>query len=194
MHSTQTTGHGAFQLERLVQAMAAGEASALSGIYEQTVAKIFAIARCILGSKEDAEEVVCDVYTHAWRCAASYDPSRGSVIAWLSIMARNRAIDRTRQRRHSVSLDDEEHRSISEALIGVELGPEQLLSQVQTGSAVHRALSSLSPERRRMIELAFFQGLTHQEIAEAVGIRLGTVKSHVRRALLSLQGELSAHH
>jgi RNA polymerase sigma-70 factor (ECF subfamily) len=178
-------------LDVLVRSMAAGDQQALSSIYEQTVGQIFAIVRSVLRSKEDAEEVVCDVYTHAWQKAGSFDASRGSVMAWLAIMARNRAIDRLRQRRNHLSLDDEENRGLSESLSGETHGPEEILALFQQGSAVHRALARLTPQRRHLLGLAFFQDMTHEEIAAAERMPLGTVKSHVRRALSVLEAALS---
>jgi RNA polymerase sigma factor (sigma-70 family) len=172
--------------------MARGEQAAFSTLYKQTVAQVFAIARSMLRNQEDAEEIVCDVYTFAWQRAHAYDFTRGSVMAWLSVMTRNRAVDRLRQRRVTISLDDERQDELSKSLVSETLGPDQILAQFQSGSAVHRALSVLSEQRRRLIGLAFFQGLTHEEIALVVGMPLGTVKSHVRRALAVLQGELSA--
>ena len=181
--------HANGDLESLVSAMAAGDAAALSCIYEQTVAQVFGIARCMLRSKEDAEEIVCDVYTHAWQTAGSYDPARGSVMAWLAIMARNRSVDRLRQRRRHLALNDAEQHP-EDWPADPALGPEHILARLQTGSAVHRALESLPAERRRLIALAFFQDMSHQEIADSTGIPLGTVKSHVRRALCVLQAAL----
>jgi RNA polymerase sigma-70 factor (ECF subfamily) len=179
------------RLEDLVCSVAAGDPEALSRVYEQTVAQIFAIARGMLRCKEDAEEVVCDVYTQAWQRANTYDARRGTVMAWLAVMTRNRAVDRLRQRREAVSLDDDRQGTLAASLAGEALGPEQVLSQFQSGSAVHRALQSLSAQRRVLLGLAFFQGLSHQEIADATGMPLGTVKSHLRRALAALQGELT---
>jgi RNA polymerase sigma factor (sigma-70 family) len=179
------------RLEGLVHDMAGGDSAALSRVYEQTVAQIFAIARGMLRCKEDAEEVVCDVYTHAWQRASTYDSSRGTVMAWLAVMTRNRAVDRLRQRRDALSLDDDRHSALAASLAGEALGPEQVLAQFQSGSAVHRALQSLSAQRRVLLGLAFFRGLSHQEIAHATGMPLGTVKSHLRRALAALQGELT---
>jgi RNA polymerase sigma factor (sigma-70 family) len=179
------------RLEALVHDMADGNSAALSRVYEQTVGQIFAIARGMLRCKEDAEEVVCDVYTHAWQRANTYDPSRGTVMAWLAVMTRNRAVDRLRQRRDALSLDDDRHGALAASLAGEALGPEQVLTQFQSGSAVHRALQSLSAQRRVLLGLAFFRGLSHQEIADATGMPLGTVKSHLRRALAALQGELT---
>jgi RNA polymerase sigma-70 factor (ECF subfamily) len=185
-----TTEHRVAGLESLVTAMAAGDPSALSSIYAQTVPQIFAIARCMLRSREDAEEIVCDVYTHAWATAKNYDPCRGSVMAWLAVMARNRSVDRLRQRRALVSLDDHDHEHLADKLVSPTAGPDEILASFQSGSAVHAALASLTPLRRRLLGLAFFQDLSHQEIAAAEGIPLGTVKSHVRRALAALQTAL----
>jgi RNA polymerase sigma factor (sigma-70 family) len=178
-------------LESLVGAMAAGDHTALPALYQHTVAQVFAIARGVLRSKEDAEEVVCDVYTHAWLRASSFDAGRGSVMSWLAVMARNRALDRLRQRRDLVSLDDERSDADGAPFMIDAFGPEQILARFQSGTAVHRALKSLTPQRRQLLSLAFFQGLSHQEIANAIGLPLGTVKSHVRRALAALQCELA---
>jgi RNA polymerase sigma factor (sigma-70 family) len=104
-------------------------------------------------------------------------------------MARNRAFDRLRQRRELLSLDDERNDGIAQTAASDALGPEQMLAQFQSGNAVHRALEFLTPQRRRLLGLAFFDGLSHQEIADVVGLPLGTVKSHVRRALARLRME-----
>src|ERR1700734_2202056 len=96
-------------LVALVQRMAKGDRAAFSLVYERTVAQVFGVCHVVLGSKEDAEEIVCDVFTYAWCHATSYDASRGSVIAWLAVMARNRAIDCYRRRRDIISLDDDRH-------------------------------------------------------------------------------------
>jgi RNA polymerase sigma-70 factor (ECF subfamily) len=157
----------------LVQAMAHGDEVALSSVYGQTATQVFAIAHAILGSKEDAEEVVCDVYAYAWQHAAAYDQSRGSVAAWLAIIAKSRAIDRRRRHRDHVSFDETSHEALA-------------------GYALRIALQSLTPRRRQLIDLAFFQGLSHQELADEIGMRLGTVKSHLRRALATLQDRLTA--
>ena len=184
-------GMDAHRLEAVLRAMARGNQAALSQLYEQTVAQVHAIAMRLLRCKEDAEEVVCDVYAHVWQNARSYDSQRGTVMAWLAVMTRNRAVDRLRQRRDTLSLDDDRQGALAASLAGEALGPEQVLAQFQSGTAVHSALRSLSAQRRYLLGLAFFEGLSHQEIADATRIPLGTVKSHLRRALAALQGELS---
>jgi len=176
----------------LVQAMAKGDEGALSSVYEQTAAQVYGIARAILSCKEDAEEVVCDVYAYAWQHATAYDPTRGSVQAWLAIIAKSRAIDRRRRRCDHVSLDETSQQALAGSLIDERLDPESMLSRNQAGYALHIALQSLTPRRQQLIDLAFFQGLSHQELADAIGMRLGTVKSHLRRALATLQDRLAA--
>jgi RNA polymerase sigma-70 factor (ECF subfamily) len=167
--------------------MAQGDEIALSSVYEKTAARVFGIAHAILGSKEDAEEVVCDVYTYAWQHATTYDASRGSVAAWLAIIAKSRAIDRRRKQRVQVSLDDTNSPLASDE----RLDPEGMLCESQARCTLHTALESLTPQRQQLIDLAFFQGLSHQELADATGMRLGTVKSHLRRALAVLQDRLA---
>ena len=180
------------RLEELIVRVAARDQTALSSLYEETVGQLFAIAMAALRSKEDAEEVVCDVYQFVWDRSGTYDASRGGVMAWLTIATRNRAIDKFRQRRNSVSLDDERQEPLAASLVAQALGPDELLSMVETGSVVHSALQSLSNERRYLLGLSFFQGLTHEQIAHAVNLPLGTVKSHLRRALATLQRHLTS--
>jgi RNA polymerase sigma-70 factor, ECF subfamily len=192
MQSARTgdTALGSAGLEELVLAMARGDEGALSRIYQSTFAEVSAIARCMLRCKEDAEEIVLDVYACAWERARAYDAKRGTVMAWLTVMARNRAIDRLRQRRQSLSLDDEQNEALAASLVTYAPSPEQLLNQFESGVAVHGALGRLSGQRRRLLGMAFFEGLSHQEIADAEGLPLGTVKSHVRRSLAKLKGQL----
>jgi RNA polymerase sigma-70 factor (ECF subfamily) len=180
------------RLEELIVRVAARDQTALSSLYEETVGQLFAIAMAALRSKEDAEEVVCDVYQFVWDRAATYDSGRGGVMGWLTIATRNRAIDKFRQRRNVVSLDDERQEPLAASLIAQALGPDELLSMVEAGSVVHWALQSLSNERRYLLGLSFFQGLTHEQIAHAVNLPLGTVKSHLRRALATLQRHLTS--
>ena len=181
-------------LERLILRMADGDQTALSAVYAQTVGQVFAIAVSVLRSKEDAEEVACDVYSHAWHRARTYDAGRGSVMAWLAVIARNKAIDRLRQRRNHLSLDDVRQQALAESLAEEAAGPEEGLALFESGTLVHRAMESLAPQRRLLLGLAFFRGLSHQEIADALGMPLGTVKSHVRRALSALHCVLTAPH
>ena len=143
----------------------------------------------MLGNAADAEEVVCDAYVQAWRTAAHFDPGRGSVLAWLLMMCRSRALDLLRQRRSRAAAEASASRFVEE---DTESAPEELLRQAQACAAIHQALGTLSPLRRQLVALAFFRGLSHQEIARAVSLPIGTVKSHLRRSLQGMRAVLKA--
>lgn len=136
--------------------------------------------------------MVADVYLQIWQRAAQYDPQRGSVLAWLLIHCRSLALDRLRRRRRhetsQVELDDEVVEEQPDPAAGV----DELLTLIQEGTRVHDALQSLSEAQRRLIVLAYFRDLSHQQIAAATGVPLGTVKSHIRRGLQVLRTALQA--
>lgn len=177
----------ATDLAVILAAVVRRDETALGRLYDLTVGKLFSLTRAILGNSADAEEVVCDVYVQVWQTAATYDAERGSVLAWLLVICRSRALDLLRQRRVQTEATGQALTLSEEA---PERGPENLLAQIQEGTAVHRALSQLSPLRRQLVGLAFFRGLSHQEIAATVNLPIGTVKSHLRRSLQSLRGVL----
>jgi RNA polymerase sigma-70 factor, ECF subfamily len=174
------------ELSTLMSAVVARHDAALAQLYDLTASKLYGLARAMLVNTADAEEVVCDVYVQVWQTAASFDVKRGSVLAWLLMICRSRALDLLRQRRARAERSVE---NMSEEE-GAELGPEDMLTQFQEGTALHRALAHLSPLRRQLVGLAFFKGLSHQEIAVAVKLPIGTVKSHLRRSLLALRDTL----
>ena len=174
-------------LAGLVEDMRRGNEVALEALYEATVAKLYGLASAIVRRVEDAEDVVCATYAHAWANAARYDRERATVTGWLLMLCRSRALDVLRQRRANAGRLQE---LPLEDLPDESARPDDLLSLVQTESRVHAALASLSAERRDLVSLAFLQGLSHVEIAERTGLPLGTVKSHLRRALLQLRAHL----
>jgi RNA polymerase sigma-70 factor (ECF subfamily) len=174
-------------LAGLVEDMRLGNEGALEALYEATVAKLYGLASAIVRRVEDAEEVVCATYAHAWANAGRYDRERATVLGWLLMLCRSRALDVLRQRRANA---DRVRELPLEDLPDESARPDDLLSLVQTESRVHAALASLSAERRDLVSLAFLQGLSHAEIAEHTGMPLGTVKSHLRRALLQLRAHL----
>lgn len=177
-------------LEPLIVAMRGGDERALETLYDATVGKLYALATAILRGNEDAEEVVCATYAYAWANVSRFDAARANPLGWLLMLCRSRALDRLRQRRAAAPTVDVADIAESQADDGAR--PDELLSLMQEQSRVHAALSKLTPERRRLISLAFLQGMTHPEIAAATGLPLGTVKSHVRRALSQLRVELEA--
>ena len=179
----------AADLAALLHAASNRDEAALGKLYDLTAGKLFGLARTILGNAADAEEVVCDSYVQAWQSASRFDSARGSVLAWLLMICRSRALDLLRQRRSRTAA---ENAATSLAEEANEPAPEDLLRQIQEGTAVHRALEQLTPLRRQLVALAFFRGLSHQEIATAMRLPVGTVKSHLRRSLQGLRAVLDA--
>ena len=177
-------------LSALIERMRIGQERALEELYDATVGKLYALASAILRSAEDTEEIVCETYAYAWANAARFDASRANALGWLLMLCRSRALDRLRQRRASSAALDVVALRESEGSGGDQ--PFDILSLMQQRTSVHAALAQLTPERRHLVSLAFLQGLSHQEIADATQMPLGTVKSHVRRALTQLREALEA--
>lgn len=184
----------------LVQAMARQKEQALSQFYDATMRRVFTIAQRIVQRPELAEEVVSDTYMQVWREATRYDVSRGRVMGWLLIIARSRALDCLRRQDEAVShpephlLQDNEADEQGEMQPSSDAvsyaSPPDLLATTERNTALHQALLTLSPLERQLLALAFFRGLSHAEIAEHAGLALGTVKTHIRRALASLRAVL----
>jgi RNA polymerase sigma-70 factor (ECF subfamily) len=175
------------QLTKLMASIGARSDAALSQMYDLTASKLYGLARAMLGNEADAEEVVCDVYVQVWQTAQSFDASRGSALAWLMMICRSRALDMLRRRR---SRRERDRLELPEHEVSNDAGPEDVLALFQEGTAVHRSLAQLTPLRQELVGMAFFKGLTHQEIAEAMRLPVGTVKSHLRRSLLAMREAL----
>jgi RNA polymerase sigma-70 factor (ECF subfamily) len=169
----------------LVSAMARGERSAIGELYDVHAPLMHALVRRIVGSAEAAEDIVHDVFLEAWRRAADYDPSRGTVRTWLMLRARSRALDYKKSSAvaKSVSWDGA---SSAEALIG---GPDDAALGAER-SRVRDALGGLPEEQHKVLVLGYFEGLSSSEIAERVGVPIGTVKSRVAAALGRLRSAL----
>jgi RNA polymerase sigma-70 factor (ECF subfamily) len=176
-------------LAELIAAMSNGHEQALEQLYDATVGKLYALASAMLRNVEDAEEVVCATYAYAWANAGEYDDHRGSALGWLLMLCRSRALDCLRQRRANVVSSED---ALIDGVAAEDLEPDAFLSLLQQSSRVRAALAQLTPERRRLISLAFLQDLSHQQISQATGLALGTVKSHLRRALAELREYLEA--
>jgi len=159
---------------------------ALSQFYDQTINNVYGLALRICGKVEEAEEVVSDVYLQVWEQADRYRVEKGSIMAWLLTMCRSRAIDRLRKRQQSsTEISDTE----CSELMDLVASPEFLLSNTQQQSTINQALQKLSSVQRQLLSLAFFRGMTYQEIADFIDMPLGTVKSHIRRSLIQLKAE-----
>ncbi len=173
---------------KCLEGICAQRQAALGQFYDLTVGRVYGVALRIVRRAELAEEVVSDVYMQVWRDADRYDVSRGKVLGWLLVIARSRALDLLR--RQDEAFSHPEPWELATDLESAHDNPQDLLEATQTGSAVHAAMLKLNPLQRQLLSLAFFRGLTHSEIVEHSGIPLGSVKTHIRRALAILRETL----
>lgn len=173
----------------LVQRVATGDQSALAALYDTTNRLVYGLVLRVLGDMSSAEEVLLDVYTQVWRQAANYDASRGAPLAWLTTIARSRAIDRLRSgwqdQRRRESLD------VLGAAMSDGASPEEMTVASERQRFVRDALNTLSPEQREVIELAYYSGLSHSEIATKLNQPLGTVKTRTRLGMMKLREALA---
>jgi len=164
--------------------IADGDADALARLYDGTAPSVYGFVSRMMRDDFAAQEVTLDVYHQVWRQAARYDASRGRVATWLLTMARSRALDRLRRtardaRTESLDLLDQRP--------GEEPDPAEQSVQASEARRVRGAVDNLSADQRVAVILAFFDGLTHVEIAERLGQPLGTIKTRIRTALTRLR-------
>lgn len=177
------------ELISLVQQIAKNDQLALATLYDATNRLAYGLILRVLGDASMAEEVLLDVYTQIWRQAANYDTGRGSPIAWLMTIARTRAIDRLRS-----GWQDRQRKEPLDLLNDRETGaasPEEMTVASERQKFVRAALSALTPEQREVIELAYYGGLSHSEIALKLNQPLGTVKTRTRLGMMKLREALA---
>lgn len=169
----------------MVRRSANGDRNALAKLYDRHAPILSALVRQILGPRGDAEDLVHDVFLEAWRHAGEYDPKRASVRTWFVMRARSRAIDLLRSARVSRAADGGLERAGEDADAGralleaTELAPDR--------ARIHEALATLPDEQRTVLLLGYFKGMSCSEIADHVGIPVGTVKSRTIAALSKLR-------
>lgn len=163
----------------LIRAMAEGDRAALAEFYDRHATLVHSLALRIVRDRDDAEEVVQDAFLQVWRQADRFDGGRASPAAWLTMIARSRALDRLRRRGPAPS-EVQEHTAVSDA------------NELSQGLAptVQRLLETLPAEQRRPIEMAYFDGLSQSQIAETTGQPLGTVKTRMRLGMIALRDAL----
>ncbi len=188
----------------LVERVAAGDESAFATLYDRHVSVVFGSVARFLGDRGAAEEVVQEAYLAVWQRAGQYERGAGSVVGWLLGIARNKSIDRLRAaarrprlvgpwwHRTAEEEDDRERYLAAGSLVGgaPEADPEDLAARRWVGSVVRSALAAMPEADRRVLELAYDEGLSQTEIAGHLGWPLGTVKSRTRRALAGLREAL----
>jgi RNA polymerase sigma-70 factor (ECF subfamily) len=168
--------------------MARGEASAVAELYDRHAGPVYSLGRRILGDPQDAEDVVQEVFAQAWKQAARYEPGRGTVLSWLIVMTRTRAIDRLRTRRGRLPLPD------SPTFERPDPGPGQEAGAISAERVrrLRTALEGLGQAQRTAIELAYFEDLSQTEIAARLQEPLGTIKTRIRTGLQRLRAAMEA--
>jgi RNA polymerase sigma-70 factor (ECF subfamily) len=181
----------------LLDRVARGDDAALESLYDRYAGVLTALAQRIAGEASDAEEIVLDTFTKAWREATRFSAERGSVAAWLTTICRSRALDLVRARGRSAKLLTRAATSEPEQPPAMGTGAasgDRSLERVERRTHVLAALRSLPDAQRQAIELAYYDGLSHSEIAERLGEPLGTVKTRVRAAMQKLRDSLRAYY
>jgi RNA polymerase sigma-70 factor (ECF subfamily) len=175
--------------------MAAGDERALGELYDRHGSTVYALARAIVGERADTEEVVADTFGQAWRTAGQFDPARGSVTAWLTTITRTRALDLVRARgRRARVLERAAQESDAGFAAPLATGdaPDRDVERQEARQLVAHSLADLPEAQRRVIELAYFGGLTHSEIAAELNEPLGTVKTRLRAGMEKLRDALAS--
>jgi len=176
----------------LLRRIAAQDRDALSEFYDQTARPLFSIACRMLGNVADAEEVIQDVFVQIWTKAGKFDAEKGQPFHWVLALTRNRCIDglRARQRRSRIMVDMSGELELEQA---VELAPVDAPLMEHDNAVIQSVVNNLPKDQRQAIEMAFFGGMTHQEIAESLNEPLGTIKARIRRGMLKLREALHTY-
>ena len=171
----------------IVHRLASGDRDAVAELYDRHAARVMGLARHILRNSSDAEDVVQEVFSQAWRTAPHYESSRGTVTGWLLMMARTRAIDRLRSRR---ARRDTAGDVMLEGMAAPAAPVAETLIAGEQAQQLRGMLTTLPAEQRTALQLAYFEGLSQSEIAARLGAPLGTVKTRIRTALATLRRSL----
>jgi len=163
----------------LLSAMRSGDGQAMAALYDRYSAIVYSVALRVLGDSGAAEDVLQEVFMQLWRNPGVFDSSRGHLGPWLAVIARNRAIDALRKRRPETDIDD----------VVVLVHPDMTgdADRKQAMEKVRGALGSMPAAQRSALEMAYFEGLSHSEIASKTGEPLGTIKTRIRSGLLTLR-------
>ena len=169
----------------LMARVAAGDHSAMEALYDRYSRLVYAIAMRMLHDAQAAEELLSDIFMELWRKVERFDAARGSLATYLATLTRSRAIDRMRsaKRRAAAPLAGDQ----AAALVDPAAAPSSRLTGAEDRARVATALARLSGDQRSSLELAYFDDLSHSEIATRLGKPLGTVKTHIRQGLIMLR-------
>lgn len=181
------------ELGQLLARAGLGDRAAFARLYQLTSGHLFAVLLRIQRDRALAEDLLQEVYVSVWKAAASFDAARSQPLTWLTHIARNRAIDSLRRvqaqpRTESLSAVDDDGPEPTDTLPSSDPGPLDLLNQASDQRELAHCMDRLTPPQRQSVALAFYDGLSHAEVAAHLREPLGTVKSWVRRALVTLKG------
>lgn len=172
---------------KLLARVVKGDQQAFSQLYDQSSTLLYTMALRILGHREEAAELLQEVYLEVWRKVARYDVGRGTPVAWLITLTRSRAIDRLRSRGARAQAGESLDGSSADQLADKSPGPFEAQADQELRHLVGSALSSLPPAQQQAIELAYYEGLTHMEIAARLNQPLGTVKTRIKLGMSKLR-------
>jgi len=181
----------------LLRRTAQGDEAALGTLYDKYAGALYGVAYRIAGERADAEEIVLDAFAQAWREAGRFQGERGSVIAWLTMICRSRALDLVRARGRRGRLVASAHAQEPEKSPAMGSGPDADTldpEQLERNAVVRIALGELSAPQRQAVDLAYYQGLSHSEIAERLGEPLGTIKTRLRLGMQKLRDALRPYY
>lgn len=182
-------------MTELLARTALGDRAAFATLYRLSSAHLLGVVLRIQKDRAQAEDVLQEVYVNVWRAAQSFDSSLSQPLTWLTSIARNRAIDSLRRRQGdpvtvstaAATGDEDDDHDMLQDLASPNPGPLELLGQAADARALRGCVAGLSGEQQQSLALAFYQGLSHAEVAAHLKQPLGTVKSWLRRALMSLK-------
>lgn len=167
----------------LVQRLRDRDEGAIAQLYDRYSGMVYSVALRVLGDTGAAEDILQEVFLQLWRNPDGFDSSRGSLGPWLAVIARNRAIDSVRKRRPATEVEN--------VVLSIDCDLEGETGRKLAVEKARAALAKIPSEQRKALEMAFFQGLTHSEIASKTGEPLGTIKTRIRAALLALRKAMS---
>jgi RNA polymerase sigma-70 factor (ECF subfamily) len=162
-----------------LSAVRSGDESAAAQLYDRYSSVVYAVALRVLADTGAAEDVLQDVFMQLWRSPGNFDANRGTLGPWLAVIARNRAIDLLRKRHPESDIDD--------VVVSIEPDIVGDADRARTMEKVRGAMGIMPPPQRSALEMAYFEGLTHSEIAAKTGEPLGTIKTRIRSGLLALR-------
>jgi RNA polymerase sigma-70 factor (ECF subfamily) len=185
----QIGNHVTADPDALMARIAKGDEHAFAELYDELAPTVYGIVLRVVRDPAQSEEVTQEVFVELWRQAARYDAARGGVRGWAVTIAHRRAVDRVRSEQ---SLRDRQLRDAAAPAGAPDSPPDAVIDSLDRDRA-RQALTELSAAQRQALELAFFDGLTHVEIAEQLDVALGTVKTRIRDGLIRLRGLMGAH-